>query len=233
MPRRLEEEQLLQQEPRRIIRLTPLTTVLETLGARTSNRFGWRVAEEFASSDSEVVTLRESVGLADWSWLPKFDLRGGSLRAPPRLGHGATSWCLGRGHYLVTCMPKDSEALTASLEERRTGSRGEAPPKFYVTDVTAVYAALLLAGPRSVDVLNKLVDMGVPDRTPPQSGCVQIGIAHVRVILFRWDVGSNQGYLILVHREYAEWLWNVVSHAGREFALQPLGLLACEQLGGI
>ena len=130
-------------------------------------------------------------------------------------------------------MPKDCDGLTASLKERRTGDFGEAPPVFYVTDVAAVYAAFLLAGPRSVAVLNKLVDLGVADRALSQSGCVQIGIAHVRVILLRWDIGPAQGYLMLVHREYAEWLWEVVSHAGREFALQPLGLLACEQLGGI
>jgi len=99
----------------------------------------------------------------------------------------------------------------------------QSSPLIYVSDVTAVYAALLVAGPRSPQVLRKLVDIDVSDNVFPNLHCAQTGIHHVYTLVARHDLRSVPAYLLLIGREYGEWLWDCVVQAGNEFSIQAFG----------
>jgi glycine cleavage system aminomethyltransferase T len=165
--------------------------------------------------------VRDRAGLADVSWIAKLDLKGPGLSTPPDLPARARSWHLGVSHYLVT-----SESGCALPDLRLPG-----PPDVYATDVTSVFAALLLAGPRSREVLRKLTSLNVSDTALPEGGCGQASLAHVHATLLRRDLSGVPGFLLLVSREYAESVWEAVLHAGHEAGLQPFGLEALRQLG--
>jgi sarcosine oxidase, subunit alpha len=56
-------------------------------------------------------------------------------------------------------------------------------------------------------------------------------MAGIRVLLVRRDRRGLLGYEILVSREYAEYLWNVLMAAGQEYGIRIHGFEALRLLG--
>jgi glycine cleavage system aminomethyltransferase T len=171
-------------------------------GAGFAELHGWVMPLAFTSPEAEESRVREGAGLADLSYRAKFDTD--TEPAQP-------FWALGRNHYLVV---------------------GEPPldPPSGATDVTSVYADLLLAGPLSKAVLGKLTSLNVSDAMLPNLSCAQTSLAHVHAMVLREDIRSVFGFHLLVSREYGESVWEAIVHAGHEFDLLPFGLAALELL---
>jgi heterotetrameric sarcosine oxidase gamma subunit len=186
---------------------------------------GWQVASCFAAPTPEAARTRESVGLADVSWISKFNLQGSSLKNPPDLGAEASVWLLGRRQYLVTCEPPLADAVRKRLRQFQNAD-ASSPAPIYVTDVTSVYAQLMLAGPRSRDVLNKLTSLNLSESVRGNLTCAQANVAHVHAIILRKDLKGLPAFHLLVSRENGESVWESVLHAGHEFHITPLGLEA-------
>lgn len=215
------------QEP--IRRKSPLAATMEAVGAKLGDEHGWDTALSFSSPNDEAQAVRQSVGLADLSQVPKFDLRAQNLDPAFALDDDAHIWRQRNGQALVTCTPESGATVAAQLDQYAVGA-GESSP-IYVSDVTPVYAALLVAGPRSAAVLRKLADLDFSDEALPNLACTQTGIHHVYVLVARQDLPSVRAYMLLTGREYAEWLWETVMHAGHEFGMQPFGSEAHKILG--
>ena len=185
----------------------------------------------FTAAEGEAGGVRESVGLADLSWMPKFDLKGYGLKSLPALGEGVFTWVLGQLHCLVTCDPSAQDKLMERLQGLcRVGSDLVLPPSVYVTDVTSVYSHFLLAGPRCRQVLAKLTSLNLSERSLPDLSCGQASLAHVRAIILRKDLDGLPAYHLLVSREYGESIEDSVLHAGHEFHISPFGLQAQQLL---
>ena len=106
------------------------------------------------------------------------------------------------------------------------------PPPVYVTEVTSVYAQLLLAGPRSRDVLNKLTSLNLSSNLRDDLTCAQTNVAHVHAIILRKDLAALPAFHLLVGRECGESVWESVLHAGNEFQITPFGLEAHKLMQG-
>ncbi len=208
-----------------VVKQSPLSETFRKMGAEITVDRGWEGVAHFTSPQEEAEAARRAVGLADLSSIPKFNLQGENLNSPHALGEEAQSWRLRAGRYLVTCAPGDRELVEAELN-RYVAAAGESSNPAYLTDVTSGYAALLLAGPRSPEVLRKLFDLDVSGDAFPNLACAQTGIHHTYAILMRRDIESLRAYLILVNREYGEWLWETVLDAGAEFGIRPFGSTA-------
>ncbi len=212
-----------------VVKRSPLWETFRKMGAAIRVDRGWEGVAHFTSPQEEAATVRRAVGLADWSSIPKFDLQGRDLNSSPGLGEEAQSWRLRAGRYLVTCRPPDRDLVQGELN-RYVAAAGASSDPAYLTDVTSGYAALLLAGPRSPEVLRKLVDLDVCGDAFPNLACAQTGVHHTYSILMRRDIQSLRAYLILVNREYGEWLWETVLDAGAECGIRPFGSAAHELL---
>jgi aminomethyltransferase len=200
-------------------------------GATWTDQYGWQVPASFAAAEDEAARVRASVGLADLSWMLKFDLKGRGLRNPFTLGEGVFSWALGPLHYLVTCAPPArDEVLTRLASVQPAGGDASLPPPIYVTDVTSVFAQFLLGGPRCRQVLSKLTSLNLSETSLPNLSCGQSSLAHVGAIILRKDLNRVPAYHVLVSREYGESVWDSVVHAGHEFHLAPFGLQAQQLL---
>ena len=107
---------------------------------------GWQLPAWYTDPSSELELVRASVGICDVSHLSKFDLRGkaAEVRPPARL------WKLTPAHALVTSPLPIAFADSSS-----------------VTDVMSIYSAILLAGPKSREVLQKLTTLNVRDEAMP------------------------------------------------------------------
>ena len=148
------------------------------------------------------------------------------MTAASDLGDDARTHKLGRGHYLVTCDLDARQAVESQLESLSHASSESEPAPFYTTDVTSVYACFLLAGPHSIDVLRKLTDLDVSNDALPNAASAQAEVEHVHAIILRDDIGQIPAYWLLPGREFGEWFWEAVMHAGREFDITPFGLAA-------
>jgi glycine cleavage system aminomethyltransferase T len=171
-------------------------------GATFGDYSGWELPAYFVSAQREAEQIRKSVGLADLSYLSKFDLN----TKPEGL-----SWRLSATHYLIlgqAASPVPAEAI----------------------DVTSVYAVLFLAGPKSREVLRKLSSLNFSETALPNFGCAQAGLAHIPTIFLREDTGRIPAFYLLVTRDYAESAWRALLHAGHEFRLCPSGIEALRSL---
>jgi sarcosine oxidase subunit alpha len=194
---------------------------------------GWQVASSFAAPADEAARTRESVGLADVSWIAKFDLQGPGLETPPDFGPAANLWVTGQLHYLLTCEPPALDAVKERLQQfQNAGAEASPPAPIYAMDVTSVYTHLLLAGPRSREVLGKLTSLNLSENARRNLTCAQANVAQVNAIVLRKDLNGMLAYHLLVGRDYGESFWESVLHAGHEFHITPFGLQALELVQG-
>jgi glycine cleavage system aminomethyltransferase T len=211
------------------VRQTALLHKHEQSGASLVDHHGWRVPAYFTFAQKEAESLTNHAALSDVSWMAKLDLKGYGLKTPPRL-KDAREWCLGREHYLATCLPDAEQSVLDQIKAVSAPQDLQLPPPVYITDVTSVYAQFLLAGPRSRNVLRKLTSLNVTKFE--NLACGQASVAHVPGIVLRDDLADNPAYHLLVSREYGESVWEAILHAGHEFHLAPCGLKALEFVGG-
>ncbi|MGH6720396.1 MAG: glycine cleavage T C-terminal barrel domain-containing protein, partial [Alphaproteobacteria bacterium] len=99
--------------------------------------------------------------------------------------------------------------------------------KANVTNVTASWAAVNLAGPRARDVLAKVAtDVDLSAQAFPYMEVRQGTIAGVPARLIRIGFVGELGYEIHVPASQGEALWDALLAAGREFGIQPFGIEA-------
>jgi heterotetrameric sarcosine oxidase gamma subunit len=174
----------------------------EQSGAAFAEYHGWQLPARFEGAEAEAAQVSEAVGMADVSYRAKFESQVASAQ---------NGWPLAEGRYLVIGEPP-LEAPAGSIE------------------VSSVYTEVLLAGPRSRDVLAKVSSLNTSDERLPNSACAQASVAHVHCIVLRDDLPRVPAYHLLVTRDYAESFWEVIMHAGHEFGLRPFGGEALERL---
>lgn len=206
-------------------RLSALHGKHVSMGAAIEDHHGWRVAARFATPEVEAARVREGAGLADVSWMGKIAIKGRGAENEKWSMENGTAWTLAKEHWLVTCAAEHREAV---LEAARRAAA--AHPCLRVTDVTSAFAALLLAGPRSRDVLRALTALDVSARAMPDRTCAQTGLAHVHAILLRQDLGPVPAFRVLVDRAYGEYVWDAVMHAGHRHGIVPVGLTASKRM---
>jgi glycine cleavage system aminomethyltransferase T len=170
--------------------------------AQLKNFSGWQLPAWYSEPSSELAQVRASAGISDASYLAKLDLRGPAVEFPSP----ARLWQLTPAHALITS-PQPIEFV----------------PSSFLTDVTSIYSAILLAGPKSRDVLHKLTTLNVSDSAMPESSARQTRVAHVNAMILR-----SEGFLLLNTRDVAEHVWEALLHAGA----RPFGMIAQQQLTG-
>jgi glycine cleavage system aminomethyltransferase T len=173
-------------------------------GARFVEHQSWEVPAFFVDPEQEAAAVRKTVGLADLSYLSKFD-----LQKEPQ----ANGWWLGANHYWMIAEP--------ALD----------PPSGAI-DISSVYTSLRLAGAKSRDVLSKVTSLNISDFVLPHLRGAQASVAHTHAVVLREDIGPIPAFHLLVSREYGESVWETIVHAGHEFHLCPFGLMALKSLEG-
>jgi glycine cleavage system aminomethyltransferase T len=165
-------------------------------GATLREYYGWQLPATFSTAEAETERVAGAAGLADISYRPKFE----SAVRPPR-----NWWRLADSRYLITGEPP-------------------LPQPEQTFDLSGVYSDLLLAGPRSRDILGKLTSLNTSTEKLPNLACAAASVAHVHTIVLREDMRDVPAYHLLVTRDYAESFWEAVMHAGEEFSLTAFGM---------
>jgi glycine cleavage system aminomethyltransferase T len=221
-------------------RLTPLNRWHETHGARMAGVGGWRRVLHYGDANEEQAIAMSAVAICDVTPFSKIDVHGkqsGALveracsSAIPDIGHslslrGSNQSSaavrlirLTNERFLLVGEPDDCHELTKSLE-----SVADAISCAHVHDISSCYAAFLMFGPKTLALLSRLSPADIAGI--PLTGCCQTPIARTAGILVRWHGGEPSGWLLLVSRDYGEYMWECVLAAGQDLGVCPIGVEA-------
>jgi sarcosine oxidase subunit alpha len=198
---------------------------------------------------AEVASVRSGVGLIDVSTLGKIEVRGpdaaeflnriyftAHLKQPLYRGRyalmtDATGAVIDDGvicrladqHFYVTATTSGVEGVVRSMYFWNAQWQLDID----VTQVTAAYAAVNLAGPQCRAVLAQLCqDIDLAPDAFPYMGVRTGHVAHVPARLLRVGFVGELGYEIHVPASYGEFVWDRLLEAGERWDIQPFGVEA-------
>lgn len=204
------------------------------------------------SCDREVRMVRDAVGVSDVSTLGKIDIQGpdagefldlvysntfSSLK-PGRVRYGlmlredghvmddGTCARLGEQHYLMTTTTAAAGQVMRHLEFVHQCLRPDLDVRF--VSVTEQWAQFAVAGPKSKQLLDNLLDRPVEDM--PFMGCATVEIGGIAARLFRVSFSGEQGYEIAVPSRYGECLFAELTKRAEALDGGPYGMEALNVL---
>ncbi len=230
------------------VRRTALHDRHEAAGATWMDMGDWKRPLDYGDIAAECRAVHEGVGLIDVSTLGKLDVRGrdagefldwlhpnrfsdlkvGRIRyramtddAGIILDDGTVAR-LGDDRYFVTTGTGSLDAVDGWLRWwLATSDR-----RVDVTNVTARYAAMNLAGPRARDVLARLTDLDVSPEGLRYLDAREGLVAGVRTVILRIGFVGELAYELHAPADQAAHLWDALMIAGAEFGIRPFGVEA-------
>ncbi len=230
------------------IKRSPMDRNHRDLGALMMEVGPWQRPHSYEAPQDECRAVRQRVGIIDVSTLGKLDVRGrdaGKL-LDKVYTHHFSNLRVGRIRYGLMCSDNstilDDGTVTRLAEDRyfvttTTGNVDLIEEWFswwnagtgmcaHVHNITSNYAAVNVAGPKARETLAKLTDI---DLDPAAFGYMRSSqglVAGVPAIMLRIGFVGETGWEVHVPAEYAEYLWDVIMEAGREFGIAPFGVEA-------
>jgi sarcosine oxidase subunit alpha len=207
------------------------------------------------SCDREVNLVRQHVGIADVSTLGKIDIQGPdagefldfvyintfSTLKPGKTRYGlmlredglvlddGTCACLAKDHYLMTTTTAAAGLVMRHLDFVSQCLRPDLKVSF--ASVTEQWAQFAVAGPKSRELLNTLLDKPTD---LPFMGCEEFNIGGTKGRLFRISFSGEHAYEIAVPSRYGASLFaELVSRAeamgGGSYGMEALNVLRIEK----
>jgi len=226
--------------------LTPMHSWHVQNGAQTSVVDGWVRVLAYRDSQAESKASNCDVGICDVTPISKIDVQGKrsgerlqELTGMPLPDVGGCASILLKGYskavYVVGLSAERYMVLAgAAVRKQLYTHLAEAaaePGCVHVTDVTSAFAAVQFFGPMTTALLKKLgsapVDQIQSDR------CVQTSTARVWSLLIHHQAGQGSAWLLLVSRDFGQYVWESVLGVGQKFGIRPFGMLAAQGITGM
>lgn len=208
------------------LKQSPLHLVIHGMGAEFGPHHGWNIALSFGSTDAEAKAIANGVSISDASWLGKLEIKGRNETLEKLTVEGGKSWKLAQGHHFIACDPERSSAIVQSVVQQGKEQETEDTAKarcVHAIDVTSAFAGIVIAGPRSRDVLERLTAPDVSDDALPDGSCLSAKVAGLHARVIRDDLDEALAYWLFIGTEYAAYAWEAIMHAGRPFGMVPVG----------
>lgn len=233
-------------------RHSPMQPWHDAHGARPIVAGQWIRPEHYGDAAAEVRNVRENVGIIDVSPLGKLDLRGpdvprllnfvyvnkwskldvGSVRYGVMCGEdgvvvddGVTGH-LGPDHYFMSTTSSGASAVHEWIENWLQTSFSSW--QVHVTSMVAAYASVNIAGPRSRELLGRLVpDV---DLSADAFAYMQVRTGTIAGVpgCHMWRIGftGELSFEIHVPAAYGLYVWERLMADGRDLGVRPFGLEA-------
>jgi sarcosine oxidase subunit alpha len=234
------------------VRYSPMQPWHERHGAKPLVAGAWIRPDHYGDPASEVLNVRENVGIIDVTPLGKFDLRGPDV--PRLLNHlyvnrwdnldvGAVRYgamcledgvvfddgvtgCLGPERYIMTTTSSGAAGVWEWIDNwLQTAHPGW---QIHVTPVTTAYASINIAGPKSRELLLRLTE-GV-DLSPDAFPYMRVRAGRIAGVddCFMWRIGftGELSYEIHVPAAYGLHVWESLMERGADLGVGPFGVEA-------
>ncbi len=219
-------------------------------GERVREKWSFRRSNYFDLVGAECRNVHENVGLMDMSAFAKFEVS----------GPGAEGWLdsiltnripKGPGRVTLTYLLTRRGGVRAEFTLTRLG-----PQRFYLVSagalethdfdalekllpadgtvrldkVTTQRGVLVLAGPRSRDVLAKVADIDVSDKAFPWLNARHLSVRAAGLLALRVNFVGELGYELHHPIETQNYIFDAVMEAGASFGIKPFGIRAMDSL---
>jgi sarcosine oxidase, subunit alpha len=231
-----------------LTRRTPFHHRHDERGATWMDMGAWKRPLLYTSVEEECRVVHERVGIIDVSTLGKLDVKGRDAAQylewihPHRVSNlkpwrvryrvmlddagiivdDGTIARLGGDQFFVTTGTGALESVEQWLEWwLADGARC-----VHVTNQTAAFGTVNVAGPKSRELLTRLTDIDLSSAAVPYMGAAQGSVAGVPTILMRIGFVGELGYELHFPAEYGEYLWNMLLVTGHDLGIAPFGVEA-------
>ena len=210
------------------------------------------------SCDREVTMVREAVGVCDVSTLGKIDIQGPDaaafldfvyantfstlkegrvryglmLREDGHVMDDGTTARLGPDHFVMTTTTAAAGQVMTHLDFVHQCLRPDMKLRFI--SATEQWAQFAIAGPKSRDLLNGLLDTPVDDESFPYMGCGEVSLLGTKARLFRISFSGEHAYELAVPARFGAALFrDLVARAetmgGGAYGMEALNVLRLEK----
>jgi len=204
----------------------------------------------FAHSAEEHRAVREGVGLLDQTSFGKFLVQGRDAEAVLQqlcandVGGPAgrvvyTQWLNERGGIeadLTVTRLSETEFLVvtaAATQARDLSTLRRAIPadsRAAVTDVTSAWATLNVQGPRSRELLTRVIEADLSNEAFPFGTSREVDLGYARVRATRITYLGELGWELYIPSEFALHVYDTIVEAGRDIGLRHVGYHALNSL---
>ncbi len=214
------------------------------------DRYSFRRTNFFEPVREEVKAVRERAGLLDLTGFSKFEVWGRGAEAfldrlvanrlPRKVGRiQLCHVCTAKGGVLsewtITRTGEESFYIVSAAAANRHDwdILAKAVPgdgSVDIRDVTLDRGVLVVAGPRTRDLMKKLTDADLSNEAFPWLSAqgIRMGVAPVRAL--RVNFVGELGWELHHPLAYQLGLWDSIMEAGREFDIRPFGIRAMDSL---
>ncbi|MEM7471316.1 MAG: sarcosine oxidase subunit alpha family protein [Pseudomonadota bacterium] len=206
----------------------------------------------------EVTMVRSAVGICDVSTLGKIDIQGPDaaafldfvytntfstlkvgrvryglmLREDGHVMDDGTTARLGAHHFVMTTTTAAAGQVMRHLEFVHQCLRPDLDVRFIST--TEQWAQFAVAGPKSRDLLNGLLDTPIDNDSFPFMACGEVAIGGVKARLFRISFSGEHAYELAVPARYGESLFETLLDAakplgGGAYGMEALNVMRIEK----
>ncbi len=219
-------------------------------GMEPKDKYSFRRTNFFEPVREEVRAVRERVGLLDLTGFSKFEITGpGAEALLDRLVANRLPKKIGRIQLCHVCTPRGGVAaewtitrlgeqafyvISAAAAERHDWDilvkNRPADGSVEIRNVTLDRGVLVVAGPRSRELLQTLTDADLSNAAFPWLSAQEIlvGLAPVRAL--RVNFVGELGWELHHPLAYQLHLWDSIMEAGKAFDIRPFGIRAMDSL---
>jgi dimethylglycine dehydrogenase len=219
-------------------------------GVASRERWSFRRSNYFAFVGAECRNVHEDVGLQDMSAFAKFEVSGPGAerwldsiltnRIPKALNRVTLTYLLTarggvRAEFTLTRTGRERFYLVSAgaLETHDFDSLQKLLPpdgSVRLDKVTTQYGVLVLAGPRSRDVLARAADIDVSNAAFPWLTARPLSIGAAGCMALRVNFVGELGYEFHHPIETQNYIFDALMGAGAEFGIKPFGIRAMDSL---
>jgi dimethylglycine dehydrogenase len=219
-------------------------------GERPREKWSFRRSNDFEFIGAECRNVHENVGLQDMSAFAKFEVSGPGAerwldsiltnKIPKAIGRVSLTYLLTkrggvRAEFTLTRTGPDAFYLVSAgaLETHDFDSLRKLLPSdggVRIDKVTTQYGVLVLAGPRSREVLARVADIDLSNAAFPwlTARSLSVGAAGLRAL--RVNFVGELGYEFHHPIEMQNYVFDALMAAGAEFGIKPFGIRAMDSL---
>jgi dimethylglycine dehydrogenase len=212
--------------------------------------WSFRRSNYFEHVGNECRNVAQDVGLLDMSAFAKYEVSGPGAEAwldelvanklPKAVGRMALSHMLSKNggvrseFTIYKEAPQKYYLVGAGAYERHDWDYlWKLAPKdgsVYLQKVTTQYGVLVLAGPRSREVLQKLTDTDLSNKSFPWLTGQSINVGHAQARALRVNFVGELGWELHHPIEMQNTIFDLVMEAGRASGIKPFGIRAMDSL---
>ena len=219
------------------VKLTPLHSITQRLGATFTEGQGWRIPEVYTTPEDEITAARERIALADETPNGKLLLEGAEAESvlmdtldldSLKINEGREGIYRLRSDLFFISTPPGKEV---NIQKKLTASSTESDQFVTITDVTHGRAEIRVIGSASQELLSKVCGLDFHPSAFPNETAKQSSLAKTTQLIIRCDIGELSAFSIIGAQSLGPYVWDTLMEAGREFGVVPIGRAALAALG--